>query len=135
MKFAHYDKKTFKLLGWYDNELHQSIPKPNIKITDNEWKKALSINANCIDKENNKVVYLDKRTEEERLAINAIIIKEKAKKIIYEKYSQEKQNNIAFLDVGDQERIAAIDWINNIRAIAKKAILENVSVNEINWEA
>ena len=135
MKFAHYDKQTFKLLGWYDNELHQSIPKPNIKITDNEWKKALSINANCIDKENNKVVYLDKRTEEERLAINVIIIKEKAKKIIYEKYSQEKQNNIAFLDVGNQERINAIKWINDIRAIAKKAISENVSVSEINWEA
>ena len=63
------------------------------------------------------------------------MIKDKAKKIIYEKYSQEKQNNIAFLDVGDQERITAIKWINDIRAIAKKAISENVSVSEINWEA
>ena len=135
MKHAHYNKKTLKLLGWYDSELHQSIPTPNIKISDDEWKQALLIGGNYIDQESNKVVYLDKRTKEEKLAINSMVIKAKAKKIIYEKYSQEKQNNIAFLDAGDQERITAINWINNIRAIAKKAILENISVNEINWKA
>lgn len=135
MKYAHYNKKTLKLLGWYDSELHQSIPTPNIKMNDNEWKQALSIGGNYIDKESDKVVYLDKRNEAEKLAINIMAIKAKAKKIIYEKYSQEKQNNIAFLDVGDQERITAINWINNIRAIAKKAILENISVNKINWKA
>ena len=80
MKHAHYDKQTLKLLGWYDSELHQSIPSPIIKITDNEWKKALSIDANCIDQENNKVVYLDKRTEEEKLAINSHCDKRQSKK-------------------------------------------------------
>lgn len=48
MKYANYDKETNKILGFYDDEIHESIPKPNIKISNDEWKKALSIGANYI---------------------------------------------------------------------------------------
>ena len=48
MKYANYDKKTNKILGFYDDEIHSSIPEPNIKISDDEWKKALSIGADYI---------------------------------------------------------------------------------------
>mgnify|MGYP007110394759 CR=1 FL=1 len=39
MKYANYDKETNKILGFYDDEIHGSIP---------EWKKALSIGADYI---------------------------------------------------------------------------------------
>ena len=48
MKYANYDKETNKILGFYDDEIHSSIPEPNIKISDDEWKKALSIGADYI---------------------------------------------------------------------------------------
>ena len=31
MKYAYYDKNG-KLLGWYDDEIHNNIPKPNIQV-------------------------------------------------------------------------------------------------------
>ncbi|WP_178140371.1 hypothetical protein [uncultured Campylobacter sp.] len=48
MKYANYDKETNKILGFYDDEIHSSIPEPNIKISGDEWKKALSIGADYI---------------------------------------------------------------------------------------
>ena len=48
MKYANYDKETNEILGYYDDEIHESIPEPNIKISDDEWKKALSIGADYI---------------------------------------------------------------------------------------
>lgn len=48
MKYANYDKETNKILGFYDDGIHLTIPKPNIKINDDEWREALSIGANYI---------------------------------------------------------------------------------------
>lgn len=50
MKHVNYDMKTNEILGFYDDEIHESIPEPNIKISDDEWQEALRIGANCIEK-------------------------------------------------------------------------------------
>ena len=50
MKYANYDKETNEILGYYDDEIHESIPEPNVKISDDEWQEALRIGANCIEK-------------------------------------------------------------------------------------
>lgn len=50
MKYANYDEKTNEILGFYDDGIHETIPTPNVKISDDEWKEALRIGANYIEK-------------------------------------------------------------------------------------
>lgn len=49
MKIAYYDTITNKLLGWYDTDIHTTIPTPNIEVTDTVWSEALNINANYVN--------------------------------------------------------------------------------------
>ena len=63
MKYAHIINT--KLLGWYDDSIHEEIPIPNIKVADKVWQEAININANCY--ENNKFIIKDFRTDEEIL--------------------------------------------------------------------
>ena len=63
MKYAHLEKDTNKLLGWYDNEIHSEMPIPNIKVSEDVWQEAININANCY--ENGKFIVKDFRTDEE----------------------------------------------------------------------
>ena len=62
MKYANYDKETNKILGFYDDEIHSSIPEPNIKISDDEWKKALSIGADYI--QNGELIKKEPKVDE-----------------------------------------------------------------------
>jgi len=66
MKYAHYDSETNKLLGYYDSEIHNTIPEPNIELTDEEWKKYVNDNCNYVDIENNVLLRVDFRTIDER---------------------------------------------------------------------
>ncbi|MGF7441511.1 hypothetical protein [Campylobacter concisus] len=50
MKYAHYDKNTNEILGFYDDAIHNNVPSPNIKLTDEQWQEAIRINANYIEK-------------------------------------------------------------------------------------
>ncbi len=63
MKYVHLEKNTNKILGWYDNSIHKTIPTPNIEVSNEIWQDALSINANCY--ENGKFIVKDFRTLEE----------------------------------------------------------------------
>lgn len=65
MKFAHLEKDTNKLLGWYDDNIHSTIPTPNIEVSDEVWQEALNINANCY--EDGEFIVKDFRTDEELL--------------------------------------------------------------------
>ena len=56
MKYANYDKETNEILGYYDDEIHESIPEPNIKISDEAWQEALAIGANSI--KDDKMIYV-----------------------------------------------------------------------------
>ena len=62
MKYANYDKETNEILGYYDDEIHESIPEPNIKISDDEWKKALSIGADYI--QNGELIKKEPKVDE-----------------------------------------------------------------------
>lgn len=63
MKYAHLEKDTNKLLGWYDDNIHSEIPDTNIEVDDEIWQEAININANCyID---GKFIVKDFRTNEE----------------------------------------------------------------------
>lgn len=62
MKYAHYDKDTKRLLGFYDDEIHESIPEQNIKISDEAWQEALAIGANTI--KDGKMIYVEPKIDE-----------------------------------------------------------------------
>ncbi len=61
MKYAHLDKDTNKLLGWYDDNIHLEIPTPNIEVSEKVWQEAININANCY--ENEKFIIKEFRTD------------------------------------------------------------------------
>lgn len=63
MKYAHYDKDTKRLLGYYDDEIHENIPEPNIEISDEEWREALNKNANSVDVKNQKLTRIEVEQE------------------------------------------------------------------------
>ncbi len=63
MKYAHYDETTTKILGWYDKDIHKTIPKPNIEVTNSVWEKALDVGANAV--EGDALIVKDFRTPSE----------------------------------------------------------------------
>lgn len=63
MKYAHYDEKEKTLLGYYDDEIHDTIPTPNIEISDEDWREALNENANSVDVKNQKLVRVEVEQE------------------------------------------------------------------------
>lgn len=63
MKYAHYDKDTKRLLGYYDDEIHDIIPTPNVEISDEDWLRALNENANSVDVKNQKLVRVEVEQE------------------------------------------------------------------------
>jgi hypothetical protein len=74
MKYAHIEKDTNKLLGWYDDSIHKTIPTPNIEVQDEVWQEAIDQNTNCYEK--GKFIVKDFRTAED--IQNAKISKAKA---------------------------------------------------------
>jgi len=65
MKYLYYDKKTQKLLGWYDDGIHNDIPKPNIQVSNEVWEKAINNNYNYVDVKTKTLSFKDFRTLEE----------------------------------------------------------------------
>ena len=62
MKYAYFNKATNEILGFYDDEIHETIPKPNIKISDDEWQEALGKGVNTI--KDGKMVYVQPKIDE-----------------------------------------------------------------------
>ena len=63
MKYTHYDKDTNRILGYYDDEIHTIIPKPNIQITQKQWQEAISTGANYV--EEGKLIFKQKELSEQ----------------------------------------------------------------------
>ena len=63
MKIAHIDNNR-QILGWYDTEIHNSIPKPNIEVTEKQWQLALDNGHNKINNDGTTEV-VDFRTTED----------------------------------------------------------------------
>ena len=68
MKYAHYDEISGKLLGWYDSEIHETIPTPNIEVSEDDWQVAIDNNYNYVDVATNTLLNKDFRTDAEILA-------------------------------------------------------------------
>lgn len=66
MKYAHYDATTEKLLGWYDDDIHQTIPTPNFQVSESDWQSAIDQNANAVDPVGKTLFVKDFRTVEDR---------------------------------------------------------------------
>lgn len=47
MKYAHIIDNN--LMGWYDSNIHTTIPIPKVEVTETVWQEALNINANYYD--------------------------------------------------------------------------------------
>ena len=65
MKYVNYDRETNEvktILGFYDDEIHESIPEPNIAISDEAWQEALAIGANTI--RDGKMIYVEPKIDE-----------------------------------------------------------------------
>ena len=61
MKYAHLEKDTNNLLGWYDDNIHLEIPTPSIEVSEKVWQEAININANCY--KDGKFIIKDFRTD------------------------------------------------------------------------
>jgi hypothetical protein len=64
MKYAHIDSNN-KLLGWYSDDVHSTIPTPNVVVTDEQWLISLNNNYNVINSDGSGSV-VDFSTDEEK---------------------------------------------------------------------
>jgi len=62
MKIANYKKTNGKLLGWYDSEIHETIPTPNIEVSEADWQTALDNGYNFVNAKTKKLSLKDFRT-------------------------------------------------------------------------
>lgn len=63
MKCIHIDEDG-QILGWYDKDIHTSIPTPNIEVSDEVWQNAINNNHNKVNKYGITELY-DFRSSEE----------------------------------------------------------------------
>jgi len=63
MKFAHIDENNM-LLGFYDDDVHEEIPSPNVEVTEEQWEKLLEDGCNKVNPDGTGEV-VDTRTQEE----------------------------------------------------------------------
>ena len=130
MKYAHLEKNTNKLLGWYSDDIHTNIPTPNIEVTDEAWQEAININANCY--ENGEFIVKDFRTEKEIEKQRIPSIKAKANELIEMIYPIYKQNNILMSQIS--EDIKGMNaYILNIRNISNEAEANGTLLEDIVW--
>ena len=47
MKHAHIDNNG-QILGWYDDEIHVTIPEPNVQVPEEVWQNAINSMHNTI---------------------------------------------------------------------------------------
>ena len=64
MKIAQIDGNNI-ILGWYDSDIHDTIPTPNIQVTEEQWNNAINNNHNKVNADGS-TEYVDVRTQEEK---------------------------------------------------------------------
>lgn len=64
MKYAHTDASG-QILGWFDEDIHATIPTPNIIVDDTTWQQALESNHNKVNADGSTEL-ADFRTSEEK---------------------------------------------------------------------
>ena len=83
MKFCNYEKSTGRIKGYYDDKIHKIIPEPNIEISEENWKKAISENNNKINTDGTTAL-IDFRTVEEVAYNESLPAIEELEKIDYQ---------------------------------------------------
>ena len=63
-KYAHINSENI-LQGWYDSEIHTTIPTPNIEVTDEQWQNALNNIHNKINADGSSE-FVDTETAEQK---------------------------------------------------------------------
>lgn len=91
MKYLNFDSNG-KILGFYDDEIHLNIPKPNAKITDEVWQEALKSGANFYDQKSGALSFKDFRSEDEILQE----LKKQMITLIHEKKDELNYSNYEF---------------------------------------
>lgn len=132
MIYAHIEKDTNKILGWYSDDIHTNIPTPNIEVTEEVWQEAININANAY--EDGKFIVKDFRTEEEIEASRIQNIKLTAQSLILSKYPLEKQSSAQLGLYGEVYLQEMKDYIANIIRISNEAELNGTKVEDIQWQ-
>ena len=132
MKYAHLEKDTNKILGWYGDDIHSVIPTPNIEVTDKVWQEAININANCY--KNGEFIAKDFRTAEEIEAQRIQVIKSKAQSLIISKYSLEKQSSANLGIYGEEYLQEMKDYISNIIRVSNEAESNGTKLEDIKWQ-
>ena len=80
MKKAHIDNNN-KLLGWYDTEIHTTIPEPNITVSDEQWQTSINNNHNKVNNDGSTENF-DFRTEDEKFSQEMEFLRFKRNKLL-----------------------------------------------------
>ena len=80
MKKAHIDENN-KLLGWYDTEIHTTIPEPNIIVSDEQWQISINNNHNKVNNDGSTENF-DFRTEDEKFSQEMEFLRFKRNKLL-----------------------------------------------------
>lgn len=93
MKYAYIDKNG-QLLGWYDDEIHTSIPTPNIEVSDEAWQNAINNNHNKVNADGTTEAY-DFRTDDEKKQSLKKEFTQSIQTMLDEKANEKGYDNIA----------------------------------------
>ena len=63
-KYAHINSDNI-LQGWYDSEMHTTIPTPNIEVTNEQWQNSINNNHNKINNDGSSE-FVDTETAEQK---------------------------------------------------------------------
>ena len=63
-KYAHINSDNI-LQGWYDSEIHTTIPTPNIEVTNEQWQNSINNNHNKVNADGSSE-FVDTETAEQK---------------------------------------------------------------------
>ena len=130
MKYVHYDKDTYEILGFYDKDIHgNNIPNPHIEITDDEWRRMIETGCNKIDI-NKKKGYKEETINIEELKNNYINrLKELARKAIINNFRSNALGSYYYYQNDQHDQLNIVTAANsNISTYIK------CSKNKRKWE-
>ena len=65
-KFAHIDENN-KLLGWYDDEVHNSIPEPKVEVSEKQHIEAIEKQHNYVESDGSTKLVEEPSTSQQKI--------------------------------------------------------------------
>ena len=132
MKYVNFDENG-KILGFYDDEIHSTIPKPNVKITDEKWQEALRSGANFYNQKSGAFSFKDFRSKEEILQElkkqMITLIHQKKNELNYSNYEFENHTYRMGPDV-QADLLATITIFGAVGSLPKGYTIKDIKTNE-----